>query len=125
MHFVIMVGIPCVYVIHTFHPLSFLSFRYAIALKFSLITHSELSPSSTRQASDIHLFNVPATYYPCPFLSIFRQFCRFLERMKTVGANPENPENLVVHCARFRIRFVFIGHWDRALRGKMSLVLFA
>ena len=40
-----------------------------------------------RQASDIHLFDIPAIYYPYPFFSIlflqFGQFCWFLEQMKT------------------------------------------
>ena len=46
--------------------------RYASALKLSPITPSELPFLSAfiRQASDIHLFNIPATYYPCPFFSI-------------------------------------------------------
>ena len=52
-----------------------------------------------RQAPDIHLYNILATYYPGPFFCAnFRQFCRFLEQMKT---NDTNPETLVVRCVLF------------------------
>ena len=50
------------------------SFRYASALKLSPITSSGMSFSSIsafiRQAINIHLINIPATYYPCPFFFI-------------------------------------------------------
>ena len=92
--------------IRTIQSFSIRSLRYASALKLSPITPSKLPSSSIRFYPSV--FRYSSVKLPCyilPLSVLFRfafgycrQFCRFLEQMKTDYANPES---LVVRCVLF------------------------
>ena len=87
------------YVIRPLHSLSICFFRYASALKLSPITSVDrvvilLYPLSSAKLPMLICLNpmLQTTLVRFLFhfvLANFRQFCRFLERMKTDDANPE------------------------------------
>ena len=127
MYLVIIVCIACLYVrqtwyIHFIRP-QHLLFLLCVCLKLFVIIPLELSSSSfffICPASDSHLFNIPATYYPCSFFSFCYQ--EFLTVNLLIFGADENggcqPWNFSHPQCPFCIRFEFIGQWDQALSVK-------
>ena len=91
------------YVIHPLHLISIRFFSFAFALKLSPITSSIFICLASLLHSTLD------RSFSILFFANFRQFCRFLERMKMDDDDPE------LWCP-FCIRFVYIGRWDRALK---------
>ena len=90
------------------------------ALKLSPIFLSELSSSSIRFHPPnfrYSSFNIPSSYYPCPFFSIlfsqiFKSFVDFCSGWKRMAPTPKIGRPLCLFC----VRFVFIGQGDQVLR---------